>query len=241
MNWRTCEVGKTPPILTSVTHQRAAILLGAVLVGRAAPAAAGFEELRYTADLVLESRGVDGAAGALDFGPSLRATAGTRWLAYAVGLDVRPGGGRHGGFAFGAALFPVGLAIAAGAPVSARVVAGIGTDGVTGHVPFSARFPVEAELELHPIRALELTLWAEAAWVTADRRARGATDGVGDEVAAGATLRLGRGKRERQQWHWSNGWRVGVMVQERLGARTWGLTLGYGIDVSFGPIRDNPV
>ncbi|MCE9578375.1 MAG: hypothetical protein K8W52_34930 [Deltaproteobacteria bacterium] len=203
----------------------------------AGPAVAGFEKYRYTADLTLEARGVDGAAGAIDAGPSLRATAGTRWLAYAIGLDVRPGGGRHGGFAFGAAFYPVGIALGAGAPVSARVVAGIGTDGVTGHVPFTARFPVEAELELHPIRAIELTLWCEAAWVTADRRAHGAIDGIGDEVTAGAALRIGRGKRERQQWHWSNGWRVGVMVQERVGERAWGLTLGYGIDVAFGPIR----
>lgn len=212
------------------------------MLALARPAAAGYGDHRYTADLTLEARGVDGAAGAIDAGPSLRATAGSPWLAYAVGLDVRPGGGRRGGFAFGAALYPIGVAIGAGAPVSARVVAGLGTDGVTGHVPFTARLPVEAEVELHPIRAVELTLWCEVAWVTATRRAHGAVDlGIGDELTAGAALRIGRGKREREQWHWSNGWRVGAMVQERLGARMWGLTLGYGIDIAFGPIRSEGV
>ena len=44
------------------------------LTGLAAPARAGWEDYRFTADLVLDARASDGAAGTIDAGPSLRAS-----------------------------------------------------------------------------------------------------------------------------------------------------------------------
>ncbi len=213
------------------------VAIGLVLAG--APAAADpFSGWRATGDLALDLRGSEGDAGAVEAGPALRATAGKTWLAYALGLDASAGGGVHGGFAFDTALYPIGVSLFHGAPASFRVVAGVGVGGVTGgHLPIAARFPIEAELELHPVRALELSAWAEVAWALADARDGGARDApFGDELTLGAAIRVGGGRRERH-WGWSNGWRVGATLTERVGERAWGLVVGYGIDISGGPME----
>jgi hypothetical protein len=210
--------------------------LAIVVVLGALGACGHWQRMRATGDLALDARATRGAAGSVEVGPGLRATAGRRALAYAIGLDLRAGGGLHGGFALDAALLPVGVSIFHGAPASLRVVTGVGVGGVTGHLPFAARFPVEAELEVHPWHALELSAWAETAWVARDARHDGASDApFGDELTLGATVRLGRGKRE-EYFDWSNGWRLGAMLTERLGEHRLGLVLGWGIDLSGGPM-----
>ena len=224
-------------------HARVRALVVAVAIvgiGRNAGAlhAEPFPGWRATGDLALDLRGSAGAAGAAEVGPGLRATVGRPWLAFAGGIDLRAGGGVHGGFALDAALFPIGITLFHGAPVSLRIVGGVGVGGVSGHLPFAARLPVEAEVELHPLRALELSAWAEVAYALRDARAGGAADApFGDELIVGATIRVGRGARE-SQFHWSNGWRVGATITERLHERSVGVVIGWGIDLSGGAERD---
>jgi hypothetical protein len=208
------------------------VVLGAARAAHADP----WGSFRATGDLALDLRASAGAAGAALVGPGLRATAGKKWLAYAIGIDVRAGGGVHGGFAFDTTLYPIGISIGHGAPVSARVVGGVGAGGVTGHLPIAARFPVEAELEIHPIRALELSAWAEVAYALRTARASGAPDAPwGDELTLGATIRIGHAARE-SEFHWSNGWRVGGTFTERVGEKVYGVVVGWGIDLSGGPV-----
>ncbi|HTJ43197.1 MAG TPA: hypothetical protein VL463_13925 [Kofleriaceae bacterium] len=193
-----------------------------------------FEGWRATGDLALDLRANAGAAGAAEVGPGLRATIGKPWLSYAAGIDVRAGGGVHGGFALDTALYPIGISLFEGSPVSFRIVGGVGVGGVSGHLPFAARIPVEAELEIHPVRVIELSAWGECAFVARDARDHGAADALfGDELTLGATIRVGRGAHQ-SQWHWSNGWRLGATMTERVGERAYGLVIGWGIDLSGG-------
>jgi hypothetical protein len=210
----------------------------AVMLASSQARAEPFAGWRATGDLALDLRAIAGAAGDVEVGPGLRATAGKRWLAYAIGLDVRAGGGVHGGFAFDTTLYPIGVSILHGAPVSLRVVGGVGAGGVTGRLPIAARFPVEAELEVHPAKQLELSAWAEVAYALRTARAGGAPDAPwGDELTLGATIRVGRGAHE-SEFAWSNGWRLGGTFTERVGEKVYGLVIGWGIDISGGPMSD---
>src|SRR5262249_41958880 len=119
-----------------------------------------FAGMRASGDLALDLREQDGATGYVIVGPGLRGTVGESWLGYAAGLDLRAGGGLHGGFALDTALYPLGVTFFHGSPVSVRFVAGVGTSAVTGSLPWAATFPVEGELEVHPIGPLEVSAWA---------------------------------------------------------------------------------
>ena len=214
---------------------------GIVLVVVALAGAARADEyagMRASGDLALDLREQDGATGDVIVGPGLRGTIGKAWIGYAAGIDLRAGGGLHGGFALDTALYPIGLTLFHGAPVSARFVIGVGTSAVTGSLPWAATFPIEGEIELHPIGALELSGWAMVTTVAGHAREGGAPDApFGDELTIGATVRVGRHAHE-DFWRWSNGWRLGATYTERLHEKRWGLVIGWGIDLAAGAMHD---
>lgn len=149
-----------------------------------------------------------------------------RTVAWAGGLDLAIGGSSTG-FAYGGALYPLGLGARLGNNGMISLGGGIGADKVVGSVPLAARVPVELALTLS-IGPLRPTLFVRPSWLFgADERKHGArASSRVDELEAGFTLRLGAQHRLWSQTNAGRGLLVGAVYRELMGARGVGVILG---------------
>jgi len=161
-------------------------------------------------------------------GARLHGFIGTRWVGYHVGLDLAAGGTLGaGGFAYDVALFPAGFALRFAETSFVTLGVGVGASGATGTLDDAATFPVEARFELG--RGIRVLGRARATFVAgADGRQDGAR--IADEVEAMLALRIGRAYND---WGFptGNGYFVGAVYREMLGARFAGVVIGYSIDM----------
>ncbi len=184
-------------------------------------------------DLSLMRRDDPAAAAGLEdtamAGIGLRAWGG-KTAGLMLGLDLRLGAGRGGGFAYDADLMPLGAGVALGPWARFGLLGGIDLSGVTGHVPFAVGFPLEARLELDLGYHVHLAGWAGVRAIAgADARQNGSANApFGDELRLGATVRGGRGAK-RWAEVWGNGVYLGILYAERLGTRELGAVIGWGI------------
>lgn len=163
--------------------------------------------------------------------------AGRKTIGYAMAFDIRFGAGMNGGFAYNVALHPLGVGVVLAHAVRFSTTIGIGTQGLTGHIPAALRWPVRATLHLELGRRLHLAGWAQATFISAaDSRQSGSeSTPFGDELSAGGYLRVGKGGREYGSSEWGNGYLVGAAYQEMLGDRQLMVIVGYGIGVTAEP------
>ena len=198
------------------------------------------ERWRASADIAIDARGLRRRApvagqddrDSVDGGLSLRAQGGPGRLGYALGVDVHLGAGTGGGFAYDAALHPLGIGLALGAVGSLALTAGYGVNGVTGHVPLVHELPVELRLGVDLNPRIHVRLFAMISALAADVEEPGGERARNRRV--GATLRLGKGgQRDRERW--GNGLFLGVIAGDRLGVRELGLVAGYGISDRYVP------
>jgi len=165
------------------------------------------------------------------FGAGARGFAGPTvgWIA---GLDAHLGASWPAGALVDFNLRPLGLGLCSHG-ILLGVVAGVGAGGVPRRIPFGLQIPVEALLEADLGSAAHIGAWTSVSWVkgAGSRRDGSMHAPFGDELSAGAALRMGRGARGRRH-RWGNGLLVGVTYAEQLGGRVFGALLGYGITMS---------
>jgi hypothetical protein len=152
-------------------------------------------------------------------------------LAYHVGLDLGAGTTiRDAGFAYDVAVFPIGVALRFAATSFVAVGAGIGANGAVGTLDDATTLPLELRFELG--RGVRLIGRARVIHVSnaPSREDGGILIGVGDELEAMLALRLGRGYSDFG-FPTGNGYFVGAVAREALGARFAGVVVGYSIDM----------
>ena len=160
-------------------------------------------------------------------------------LGFSAFLDAHFGAGLQGGFAYRAALLPVGFAVHDRRHiVKLGVTSGFMLQGVTGHQPPGVLAPLRVSLIIRAGDHLLLNAWGTSEFSLRSNRQGDADHALfGDEMRAGLVLRIGRGgKRDegRQQVLYGSGYFLGALYSERLGTEFWGLTIGHGMDMRGG-------
>lgn len=155
-----------------------------------------------------------------------------RTVAYCAGLDAHVGGSDTGA-AYGATLYALGLGVRAGRGAFVAACGGVGGDRIVGSVPFGARFPAEILLGF-PLGPFRPTAFARASWIAnaSERRHGSPTVYAFDELEAGLSIRLGRQRRYWTTVNAGNGFALGVVYRELMGARAIGAVLSF--DLSAG-------
>jgi len=152
---------------------------------------------------------------------------GDRAVSVHISLDVAVGGqiGRHGGFAYDAALLPLGLGVALGPDSFLALGTGVAAMGATGSLDDAILVPIQLELEYG--ETYHLTLRARDSFVFgADGRKDGAPSlPLGDELEGMVGIRIGKVDSSSVRM----GYFLGVAYKEMLGTRYIGLTLGYAL------------
>ena len=172
----------------------------------------------------------DGLHDVVMAGLGTRGAIGFSAAGLALGFDAHLGAGIQGGFAYDAAVYPFGVALPIRSPIRARVLGGVGTSGVTEHVPLTVSFPLELGVQANLGWNLWLGVWARPSWVTASARLHGSELlGFADEVEIGLALRLGKGG-ESFRTRWGNGLFFGAYHGERLGTSVLGFMIGHALD-----------
>jgi hypothetical protein len=139
---------------------------------------------------------------------------------WAFGVDVAAGGSHPRGFAWRAAISPLGLGTRLGPYGVIGIIGGVGGSGITGRVAAAVELPAEAFLTLRVGSRAAVSLWVQPAWMKSEPAYR-----------AGLTVRVGRAYH---QWGFDagNGYHLGVVASDELGARFLGATLGYDLDIA---------
>lgn len=221
------------------------VWLGVVAVGLAVPgvAHAQFRDWKASADLDIDAqyaRGIELSdaeqrEGEASFGLRLRGTAGKNPVQYGLGLGYRFGASHPGGFLYAVELLPIGAGLVFSDRLRLVVRGGAGFSGVTGRVPFAGDFPIEARLDLRLTGWLALGGFARVSWTTASEREDGTTAiDFGDELSAGARLRIGRHYDHGRGMRGNDGYYLAAFVNESLGSRFVGGAFGYAIDFAAG-------
>jgi len=164
-------------------------------------------------------------------GVRLHAFIGTRTIAYHIGIDLAAGSTIDGGgFAYDVALFPVGGALRFAQTSFVTLGVGIGASGALHTVDDAVTFPIEARFEMG--RGIRLLGRVRATWVGAAKERHGGSPSVSfiDELEAMIGLRLGRA-----YWDFDfptgNGYFVGAVYREWMGAQFVGGIIGYSLDM----------
>jgi hypothetical protein len=153
--------------------------------------------------------------------------AGERQISEHVAFDLALGGqvGRHGGFAYDAAVLPLGLGVRLGPDSFLALGTGIAAMGATGSLDDAVLVPIQLELEYG--LTYHLIVRARDSFVLgADGRRDGAPSlPLGDELEGMVGLRFGKSDTTNLPM----GYFIGVAYKEMLGTRYVGLSLGYAL------------
>jgi hypothetical protein len=183
--------------------------------------------------LAIEARGHH--ADDLDvgmFGVTARGLGGKGPLMLAGGLSWQLGGSLPAGFLYELEVAPIGIGLL-GRTARLAVTAGAGFSAIAGQVPFGGVFPLEAYAELNLGESVRLGAWARAAFVVgAEARKGGAPDApFGDEAQAGLWLRYDT-RTEEFGVDGGDGYHLGALVGQRMGATFVGAVLGFSLDAA---------
>ncbi|HET9990326.1 MAG TPA: hypothetical protein VFQ65_17465 [Kofleriaceae bacterium] len=153
--------------------------------------------------------------------------AGDREVSEHVSFDVAIGGqiGRHGGFAYDAAILPLGIGVRLGADSFLALDTGLAAMGATGSLDDAVLVPIQLELEYGV--TYHLIVRARDSFVFgADGRRDGAPSlPLGDELEGMVGVRVGKSDAANLPM----GYFIGVAYKEMLGTRYVGLSLGYAL------------
>ncbi|HEY6038362.1 MAG TPA: hypothetical protein VIV58_28965 [Kofleriaceae bacterium] len=153
--------------------------------------------------------------------------AGDHAVSEYISLDVAIGGqiGKHGGFAYDAALLPLGLGVSLGPDSFLALGTGLAAMGATGSLDDAILVPIQLELEYGG--TYHLTVRARDSFVFgADGRKDGAPSlPLGDELEGMVGIRIGKAETSSLRM----GYFLGVAYKEMLGTRYIGLALGYAL------------
>ncbi len=169
-------------------------------------------------------------------GMAVDAYGGSAHIGFAAYLNVHFGGGYQGGFAYRVSLLPVGVALYdRSQTIGLAFATGLQLQGVTGHQVIGVQQPLRADLRVRLGTHLLLDMWASSDVALGTRRDQGSRNApVGDELQAGASLRIGRGgdrDEGRHSLRYGSGYFVGVLYAERFANEFWGLAIGHGMDM----------
>jgi hypothetical protein len=153
--------------------------------------------------------------------------AGDRQVSEHLAFDVAVGGqiGRHGGFAYDAAVLPLGIGVRLGADSFLALGTGIAAMGATGSLDDAVLVPIQLELEYG--LTYHLIVRARDSFVFgADGRRDGAPSlPIGDELEGMVGVRVGKADNPSVPM----GYFIGVAYKEMLDTRYIGLSLGYAV------------
>ena len=140
---------------------------------------------------------------------------------FAVGGQV----GRHGGFAYDAAVMPLGLGVRLGSDSFLALGTGLAAMGATGSLDDAILVPIQLQFEYGD--TYHLIVRARDSFVFgADGRSNGAPSlPIGDELEGMVGVRVGKSENPSMPM----GYFPGVAYKEMLGTRYIGLSLGFAL------------
>ncbi len=158
------------------------------------------------------------------------ATLGSFPVGLAAGMGYHFGASVPGGFAYEAALMPLGISGIVDGIGWIAVLGGGDLSGVTTRVDFAPRLIAEARLEFELPGPFHFATYIRPAWLAVDARQDGAKDlQFADEFDAGVGLRIGA-EHHKMGFVTSRGLFVGGVLRQWLDVSGYGLIVGYTVD-----------
>jgi hypothetical protein len=154
-------------------------------------------------------------------------------VGYGFGADLEAGAGFPLGFAYAARLYPVGLALMLRDNTFVGAYAGIGSDGVTGHVPSRFQIPAELRLEIDIAPMARIGARAGVAWFpgSASRSGGSLLSPYADELVLSTFGRLGRSEPCGCPGRTGRGYFFALERREIMRTPSFGFTFGVEVDM----------
>jgi hypothetical protein len=154
-------------------------------------------------------------------------------IGYGFGADLEAGVGFPLGFAYAARLYPTGLALMLGDNTFIGAFGGLGSNGVTSHVPARFNFASELRLEVDVVRALRLGSRATVAWYPGGTSRSGGSlvSPFADELVLSAFGRIGTAKPCGCPGTMGRGYFLAVELGEIVRSAWYGLKFGIEGDI----------
>jgi hypothetical protein len=155
-----------------------------------------------------------------------------RHIGYGFGVDLEAGAGFPLGFAYAARLYPAGAVLMFGGDSFLGLYGGIGSDGVTEHVPARFALPAELRLEIDVAPMARVGARAGVAWYPGSTsREGGRLSPFADELVLSAFARIGRAL-PRGRWRYGRGYFFALERREVM--QTFSLGLTFGVEADLG-------
>jgi hypothetical protein len=166
-------------------------------------------------------------------GFNARAAYGTR-LGYGMGFDLEGGLGIPTSFSYAARLYPVGLVLMLHDNTFIGLFSGVGSNGVTAHVPARLELPNELSVEVDVSSYVRVGALANIGWYpgSSSRSGGSLVSPFADQLLLSAFVRLGRAEPCGCGAAQGRGYFLGLSRGELMGS-AW-LGANFGVEADFG-------
>jgi len=155
-------------------------------------------------------------------------------LGYGVGFDLEGGLGIPTSFSYAARLYPVGLVLMLHENTFIGLYSGVGSNGVTAHVPARLELPSELRVEVDASSYVRVGALAKIGWYPGSSSRRGGSliSPFADELLLSAFVRLGRAEACGCGAAQGRGYFLALSRGELMGSAWFGAN--FGIEADFG-------
>jgi hypothetical protein len=166
-------------------------------------------------------------------GFNARAAYGTHF-GYGVGFDLEGGLGIPTSFSYAARLYPVGLVLMLNDNTFIGLFSGVGSNGVTAHVPARLELPNELRVEVDASSYVRVGALANIGWYpgSSSRSGGSLVSPFADELLLSAFVRLGRAEACGCGAAQGRGYFLALSRGELMGSAWFGAN--FGIEADFG-------
>jgi hypothetical protein len=155
-------------------------------------------------------------------------------IGYAFGVDLEAGAGVPLGFAYAARLYPLGVALMLDHNTFIGTFAGVGSDGISGHVPARFELPAEVRIEADIAPMARIGARAGVAWFPGSTTRSGGSlvSPFADDLVLSVFARLGQADPCGCPGRLGRGYYFAFERGEAM--RSPWLGLRFGVEVDFG-------
>ncbi len=156
-------------------------------------------------------------------------------IGYGVGFDLEGGLGIPASFGYAARLYPLGLGLMLDDNTFIGLFSGIGSNGVTAHVPARLQLPTELRVEVDASSYVRLGALASIAWYPGSEARSGGSlvSPFADELLLSLFARFGRAEQCRCGAAQGRGYFLALSRGELMRSAWLGVTFGIEADLGY--------